>query len=201
MAQGDLAAPERVDREARRRRSTRRRLVAYVGHLLRAVLAADRRSAARCCSGSRRPSSTTTGQPGGSRSARTYACQGDGRGPAPTPIRPGSALSSSCGAPERRAGPSCSWRRAGLSRPQGRGDPRGRAGVALLPIVARTRSAALHQHQLAGSTSWWASRRRRWTGSSAARMPYYLSPGWLRIDPTFDPLRKQSAVPEAGGEG
>ena len=21
------------------------------------------------------------------------------------------------------------------------------------------------------------------------RMPYYLSPGWLRIDPTFDPLR------------
>ena len=22
------------------------------------------------------------------------------------------------------------------------------------------------------------------------RTPYYLSPGWLRIDPTFDPLRK-----------
>jgi hypothetical protein len=21
-------------------------------------------------------------------------------------------------------------------------------------------------------------------------MPYYLSPGWLRVDPTFDPLRK-----------
>ena len=21
------------------------------------------------------------------------------------------------------------------------------------------------------------------------RIPYYLSPGWLRIDPTFDPLR------------
>ena len=21
------------------------------------------------------------------------------------------------------------------------------------------------------------------------RMPYYLSPGWLRIDPAFDPLR------------
>jgi hypothetical protein len=20
-------------------------------------------------------------------------------------------------------------------------------------------------------------------------MPYYLSPGWLRIDPTFDPIR------------
>jgi hypothetical protein len=22
------------------------------------------------------------------------------------------------------------------------------------------------------------------------KTPYYLSPGWLRIDPTFDPLRK-----------
>jgi hypothetical protein len=22
------------------------------------------------------------------------------------------------------------------------------------------------------------------------RVPYYISPGWLRIDPTFDPLRK-----------
>jgi len=22
------------------------------------------------------------------------------------------------------------------------------------------------------------------------RVPFYLSPGWLRIDPTFDPLRK-----------
>ena len=22
------------------------------------------------------------------------------------------------------------------------------------------------------------------------KIPYYLSPGWLRIDPTFDPLRK-----------
>jgi hypothetical protein len=21
-------------------------------------------------------------------------------------------------------------------------------------------------------------------------IPYYLSPGWLRVDPTFDPLRK-----------
>jgi hypothetical protein len=22
------------------------------------------------------------------------------------------------------------------------------------------------------------------------RIPFYLSPGWLRLDPTFDPLRK-----------
>jgi hypothetical protein len=24
------------------------------------------------------------------------------------------------------------------------------------------------------------------------RMPYYLSPGWLRIDPNFDPIRKHA---------
>ena len=31
------------------------------------------------------------------------------------------------------------------------------------------------------------------------RVPFYLSPGWLRIDPTFDPLRNNRAIPEAGG--
>jgi hypothetical protein len=24
------------------------------------------------------------------------------------------------------------------------------------------------------------------------KMPYYLTPGWLRIDPNFEPLRKNS---------
>ena len=31
------------------------------------------------------------------------------------------------------------------------------------------------------------------------KIPYYLSPGWLRIDPTFDPLRKHPRFQEAGG--
>ena len=30
------------------------------------------------------------------------------------------------------------------------------------------------------------------------KMPYYLSPGWLKIDPNFDPLRDEPAVSEAG---
>jgi hypothetical protein len=30
------------------------------------------------------------------------------------------------------------------------------------------------------------------------KMPYYLSPGWLKIDPTFAPLRGQPALRAAG---
>jgi hypothetical protein len=28
------------------------------------------------------------------------------------------------------------------------------------------------------------------------RMPYYLSPGWLKIDPAFDPLRQHARFQE-----
>jgi tetratricopeptide (TPR) repeat protein len=42
-----------------------------------------------------------------------------------------------------------------------------------------------------GSTCSSARRRRRSTSSEPLlKMPYYLSPGWLKIDPNFDPLRK-----------
>ena len=30
------------------------------------------------------------------------------------------------------------------------------------------------------------------------RMPYYLSPAWLRIDPTFDPVRNQPRFKKLG---
>ncbi len=33
------------------------------------------------------------------------------------------------------------------------------------------------------------------------KMPYFLSPAWLRIDPNFAPLRKQPTIQEAGGGG
>ncbi len=33
------------------------------------------------------------------------------------------------------------------------------------------------------------------------RIPYYLSPGWLRIDPTFDPLRKHPRFQKLVGDG
>jgi hypothetical protein len=32
---------------------------------------------------------------------------------------------------------------------------------------------------------------RRWISSNRCqKIPYYPSPGWLKIDPNFDPLRK-----------
>jgi serine/threonine protein kinase len=31
---------------------------------------------------------------------------------------------------------------------------------------------------------------RAWDNKPLLKIPYYLSPGWLRIDPNFDPLRQ-----------
>ena len=45
--------------------------------------------------------------------------------------------------------------------------------------------------RMACATHWRTATRS--SGSSGA------APGWLRVDPTFDPLRKQPAVQEAGG--
>ncbi len=40
------------------------------------------------------------------------------------------------------------------------------------------------------STCLSVSQRKRLTSSSRwLKMPFYLSPGWLKIDPTFDPVR------------
>jgi hypothetical protein len=66
----------------------------------------------------------------------------------------------------------------------------GLRAVSLAPISADAQSGAYYQHQLV--------RIYVLTGEPdkamdqlepLLRIPYYLSPGWLRIDPTFDPLR------------
>jgi serine/threonine-protein kinase len=68
----------------------------------------------------------------------------------------------------------------------------GERGAALLPITADAYTGPYLQHQLV--------RIYIETGELGKaldklepllRMPYYLSPGWLRIDPNFDPLREQ----------
>jgi eukaryotic-like serine/threonine-protein kinase len=66
----------------------------------------------------------------------------------------------------------------------------GERGAALAPISSDAQSGAYLQHQLAriyilvGEPEKALDRLE-----PLLRMPYYLSPGWLRIDPTFDPLR------------
>ena len=66
----------------------------------------------------------------------------------------------------------------------------GERGVALLPVSQDAYAGAYMQHQLA--------RIHILTGEPEKALdqleplltiPYFLSPGWLRIDPTFDPLR------------
>ena len=66
----------------------------------------------------------------------------------------------------------------------------GERGVALLPVSQDAYAGAYMQHQLA--------RIHILTGEPEEALdrleplltiPYFLSPGWLRIDPTFDPLR------------
>ncbi|HEX6617838.1 MAG TPA: protein kinase [Gemmatimonadales bacterium] len=69
----------------------------------------------------------------------------------------------------------------------------GERGVALLPIAEDTYSGPYLQHQLvriyieAGEPEKALDRLE-----PLLRMPYYLSPGWLRIDPNFDSLRKNA---------
>jgi eukaryotic-like serine/threonine-protein kinase len=67
----------------------------------------------------------------------------------------------------------------------------GLKGAALRPPTADATSGTYFQHQLAriyilvGEPDKALDVLER-----LLKMPYYLSPGWLRIDPTFDPLRK-----------
>ena len=42
-----------------------------------------------------------------------------------------------------------------------------------------------------GSTCWRANQEKALDLlEPLLRIPFYLSPGWLRVDPTFDPIRK-----------
>ncbi len=67
----------------------------------------------------------------------------------------------------------------------------GERGVALLPISKDTYTGPYLQHQLVRiyiETGEFEKALDRL--EPLLQMPYNLSPGWLRVDPTFDPLRK-----------
>ena len=68
---------------------------------------------------------------------------------------------------------------------------RGVKGVQLLPPSVDAVSGTYFQHQLARIYILAGDAEKALdTLEALLKVPYYLSPGWLRIDPTFDPLRK-----------
>ncbi|HET7600662.1 MAG TPA: protein kinase [Gemmatimonadales bacterium] len=67
----------------------------------------------------------------------------------------------------------------------------GLRGVSLGPISSDAQSGAYYQHQLARIYLLVGEQEKAIDVlEGLLKIPYYLSPGWLRIDPTFDPLRK-----------
>ena len=86
--------------------------------------------------------------------------------------------------------PRVSRTRAGLSGREGGGDPGRPARRGAPADQQRCLCGAYIQHQLARIYLLVGEPRRRSTSSSRLlKIPYYLSPGWLKIDPNFDPLR------------
>jgi hypothetical protein len=67
---------------------------------------------------------------------------------------------------------------------------KGQRAVALVPISRDAYQGAYAQHQLARIYLLVGEREKALEQlEPLLKMPYYLSPGWLRIDPTFAPLK------------
>jgi tetratricopeptide (TPR) repeat protein len=67
----------------------------------------------------------------------------------------------------------------------------GERGVALLPVSKDARNGPYVQHQLARIYMLVGEPEKALDQlEPLLKIPYYLSPGWLKIDPNFDPLRK-----------
>ena len=79
----------------------------------------------------------------------------------------------------------------------------GEKAVALLPISRDAYTGPYFQHQLARIYMLVGEPEKALDRlEPLLKVPYYLSPGWLRIDPTFDPLRENPrfvALSEAKG--
>ncbi|MEO7477471.1 MAG: hypothetical protein ABIY46_19315, partial [Gemmatimonadales bacterium] len=67
----------------------------------------------------------------------------------------------------------------------------GRRGVELLPLAQDAFGAPYNQHQLARTYILTGEPDKALDAlEPLLKIPYLLSPGWLKVDPTFDPLRK-----------
>ena len=66
----------------------------------------------------------------------------------------------------------------------------GEGGLAMQPITKDAYRGAAHQHELARIYILVGEPDKALDQlEPLLKVPYYLSPGWLRIDPDFDPLR------------
>ncbi len=64
-------------------------------------------------------------------------------------------------------------------------------GLALQPITSDAQNGAYYQHQLVRIYMLVGEPEKALDKlEPLLKIPYYLSPGWLKIDPTFDPIRK-----------
>ena len=67
----------------------------------------------------------------------------------------------------------------------------GKRAVELLPMTKDERDGPYNQHQLVRIYILVGEPEKALDQlESLLKIPYYLSPGWLKIDPNFDPLRK-----------
>ncbi|HKT58926.1 MAG TPA: protein kinase [Gemmatimonadales bacterium] len=78
----------------------------------------------------------------------------------------------------------------------------GETGVALLPVSRDAYGGAYNEHQLARIYILTGEHQKALDRlEHLLSIPYYLSPGWLKVDPTFAPLRNEPRFKKLVAEG
>ena len=178
--------------EARPRESSQRRS-SHTWRTTTISVGSWTRSSENSSFGSLRARSTTTAAPGPWPSPRRTPCAAT-RGSVHAyaeEARKGLRGAASCGAGRSRdAGLSLGLSLAYLGRKQ-EAIQEGERAVALSPFTKDARSGAYYQHQLVRISILAGEPEKALDQLEALlKIPYYLSPDWLRIDPNFDPLRR-----------